>query len=87
VLIVLGVAATVASGTLLPVPVGLVVLGAVLGLVAAVDYPRHTRFDDLGILRVCALRSQRLPWSDVVAIERTPRTTAARLRALRGDGE
>lgn len=57
-----------------PRPFPLVLLG--LGLVAAVvvlaDLPVRSEFDRDGVVRICLLRRQRLPWSTVVALERTP---------------
>lgn len=82
VLLALGIGATISTSEVRGVPVALIAAGAVLGVIVAFDYPRHTRFDERGISRVCMLRTQRLRWSDIVAIERAPRRTLARVRQL-----
>jgi len=82
VLLALGTGATISSSEVRGVPIALIAVGTVLGVIVAFDYPRHTRFEEGGISRVCILRTQRLPWSDVIAIERTPRRTLARVRQL-----
>ncbi len=57
--------------------------GLVLAAGLLLDFPRHTRFGTEGMTRVCALRRQRIPWSDTVAIERAPASTTDRIRSLR----
>ena len=75
VLLALG-AAAVGSVGFRPIPATLVLLGAGLAVVVATDLPRHTRFTATGVVRVCLLRTHRIPWNRLVAIERTrPNTT------------
>jgi hypothetical protein len=80
VLTVFGAAALQGGVRLLPTAV--FALGVVLAVGVALDYPRRTHFDLEGMTRVCALRRQRLAWSDTVAIERAPPTTVDRVRDL-----
>jgi hypothetical protein len=54
-----------------PVPVLLTLLGLVAGGVVLFDLPVRSEFTADGITRVCVLRRQHLPWSTVVAVERT----------------
>ena len=61
----------------------LLIVGLVLAAGLLIDFPRHTRFGSEGIVRVCALRRQHIPWSDTVAIERAPASTTDRVRSLR----
>ncbi len=61
--------------------------GLMLAAGLLVDFPRHTRFGAEGMTRVCALRRQRIPWSDTVAIERAPASTTDRLRSLRENNQ
>lgn len=82
ILLALGIMAMVSTATVRVIPVGLVAAGVVLGVIVAFDYPRHTRFGEDGVARVCLVRTQRLPWSTIKAIERTPRRTVARVRDL-----
>lgn len=70
-----------------PVPVALAVLGAGLAGVGLLDYPRHTVFSPDGVTRVCMARRHHLPWSRLVAIERTRPTTASTVRNLVGHGQ
>lgn len=86
ILFALGSMAIVSSGAVRVIPVVLVAAGVVLGLIVALDYPRHTRFGPDGVARVCLARTQRLPWSAIQAIERTPRRTLARVRDLANRG-
>lgn len=51
-------------------PGALTVFGAIAAFVVLTDLPLRTEFDAEGLTRVCALRRQRLPWSEVVAVER-----------------
>lgn len=69
-----------ADGGYHPVPIVLVVFGAVIGAIVALDLPRRTEFDEGGLTRVCWARRHRLPWGDLVAIERTAAGRAARMR-------
>ena len=52
------------------VPVVITVLGIGAALVVLLDLPVRSEFTPDGILRVCPLRRQHLPWSRVVAVER-----------------
>lgn len=63
-----------------PLPVTLLVLGLVVGVLAGLTLPRHVIVDVEGITRVCPLRRQHLPWSDIAAIERGPGSRTARAR-------
>ena len=90
ILLGLGLAAIARADAVRLVPAGLLCLGALLGAIVLMDYPRRTSFDAQGIERVCPLRRERVPWSQVVAIDRAPHgRTQARSRALdrirRGD--
>jgi len=85
-LLALGSVAAAASGPA-PVPLLIVTLGVGLAVVTLVDMPRHTVFDDDGVTRVCWLRRHHLPWSRLVAIERTRPSTAATVRNLADRGE
>lgn len=58
------------DGGLRPLPVGLLLAGLATAGVVLFDLPLRSEFTDEGILRVCALRRQHLPWSRVVAVER-----------------
>lgn len=92
-----GLAAAVASPVLLlsfavlllsargPGPVANValVLGLGLGTVTLLDYPRRAEFDAEGVTRVCMLRRQAIPWSELVAIERTGGSARQALRSRR----
>lgn len=78
-LIGLGVWGMVLGGAR-PVPVLLIVLGGALAGVVAFDYPASTHLDSDGIHRRCLLRTQHLPWEQIVAIERSRRATADGLR-------
>lgn len=60
----------------------LLVLGAILGTIALVDYPYRCRFAPNGIQRRMALRTHHLAWTDLVALERTRPSTATVLRNL-----
>lgn len=67
-----------------PVTASVVVIGAIgvaLAVVVAWDYPLRSEFTEFGIVRVCPLRRQHLPWDRVVAIERAP--GRARIRPKR----
>jgi hypothetical protein len=81
VLMTVGVAVIVVGG-LQPVAVGLALLGATLALVTLLDYPRHAVFDHRGVTRACVARRHHLPWTRIVAIERTRPTTTASVRNL-----
>lgn len=52
------------------VPVVITALGVGAALVVLLDLPVRSEFTDEGIVRVCPLRKQHLPWSRVVAVER-----------------
>lgn len=65
-----------------PVPAALLLIGAVLAIVVLTDLPRHSRFTPDGVVRVCLLRTHRLPWSRLVAIERTRPNTMNLVRNL-----
>lgn len=67
-LLALGLAGLRAGGGV--VPVVLTVLGVGTALVVLFDLPVRSEFTDEGIVRVCPLRQQHLPWSRVVAVER-----------------
>jgi hypothetical protein len=62
--------------------------GLVLTAIVLFDLPRRAELDDTGVTRVCLLRRHRLPWSQVVAIERSRPTTlsVARTALDRRDG-
>ncbi len=81
VLMAVGVGSAVVVGVA-PAPIVLIGLGAGLGTISLLDYPRHVEFDRDGVTRVCVLRRHHLPWSRLVAIERTRPTTAASVRNL-----
>lgn len=53
------------------VPIVLTLFGLATAAVALFDLPLRTEFDDDGIVRVCVLRRHHLPWTRVVALERT----------------
>lgn len=78
-------AAVLLAGGLGPVAVLSLVVGAALGAVTLGDYPRRAVFTPAGIERVCFVRTQLLPWSEVVALERTPPKATAALRRHRED--
>jgi hypothetical protein len=80
-LLLLGGAAASGAG-FRPVPVALLLGGAVLAIVVAADLPRHTRFTEDGVVRVCLLRMHRLAWTQLVAIERTRPNTMNLVRNL-----
>jgi hypothetical protein len=84
-LLLLGGGALWSAGTLRLVPILLVGLGVALGAIVAADFPRHSVFHRHGVTRRCLLRSELLPWSRIVAIERTAPSAAGRLRDLGGD--
>lgn len=80
-------AAALATGGLMLLPAALLVLGVGLGVIVLLDLPRRVDFDRAGLTRVCWLRRQRVPWSEVVAIERTrPSTTSVARNAMNRDG-
>lgn len=79
VLVGVGIAVVTVAGPQ-PVPLGLVVVGIALALVTLLDYPRHAVFDGNGVTRVCVARRHHLPWSRLVAIERTRPTTTSSVR-------
>jgi hypothetical protein len=53
-----------------PLAYGLLTAGLVTAAVLLLDQPVRVEFDQNGVNRVCLLRRHRLPWSQVVAIER-----------------
>ncbi len=56
-----------------PVPVAGFVLGVMASLVVALDQPRRVEFGPDAIVRVCPLRTHRIAWDEVVALERLRR--------------
>lgn len=70
VVLALGVGALVRSGpglgSLVVSALGVLLVGAVL-----LDRPTRTEVTEAGLRRVCPLRTATLPWSAVIAIERT----------------
>jgi hypothetical protein len=80
-LVALGGAALL-DGGLRVFPALLLGLGLALGAVVLGDLPRRTEFAADGLTRICVLRRQHLPWSDVLAIERTQPGAATRTRNL-----
>lgn len=79
ILVTLGAAATAKSGVK-PLSGALLVIGAVLGGIALLDYPLSATFDDQGVRRRMVLRSQLLRWSRVSALDRAP--TSRRKRGV-----
>lgn len=67
-LLALGLTGLSGGGGLLSVVI--TALGLVTALVVLLDLPVRSEFTPDGILRVCPLRQQHLPWSRVVAVER-----------------
>lgn len=67
-LLALGLAGLRSGGGV--VPVVITILGVGTALVVLLDLPVRSEFTEEGILRVCPLRHQHLPWSRVVAVER-----------------
>lgn len=57
-------------------------LGLITAAVVLLDLPVRSEFDADGVTRVCPLRRHRLPWSEVVAVERLGGPSGRR----RGDG-
>ncbi|MFP5309238.1 MAG: hypothetical protein ACLGIR_06625 [Actinomycetes bacterium] len=51
-------------------------LGLGLGVVSALDVPRRVHLHADGVDRVCLLRTEHLPWRDLVALERQRGTFA-----------
>jgi hypothetical protein len=80
-LLLLGGVATLDGGPR-PLPLLFLVGGLALGVVVAFDLPTRVEFDREGLTRVCPLRRQRVPWSRVVAIERTRPGSATVARNL-----
>jgi hypothetical protein len=70
-LIVIAVAGMLANRRVHVVALIVLALGVGLGLVAALDYPRTTRFGPDGVARRSLLRVQRLPWSRIDALTRS----------------
>ncbi len=54
-----------------------VMIGAMLMLIAAFDYPLVSRCTDLGLHRRCMARRHVIPWSSVVAVELGHHTAVA----------
>ncbi len=54
------------------VPLVLVLLGVVALGAVLLDLPLRAELDADGVTRVCVLRRHRLPWTEVVALERVP---------------
>lgn len=67
-LLALGLTGLSSGGGVLPVVVTGLGVGA--ALVVLLDLPVRSEFSEEGVLRVCPLRRQHLPWSRVVAVER-----------------
>lgn len=70
-----------------PIAVGALAIGLGLAVVAVLDYPIRSELSAEGVRRVCLLRSQLLPWSELVAIERAPGSARSALRRRREDGQ
>ena len=70
------------DGGLRPFPLLLVAVGGALLLVALLDYSYTVRLDARGIARRTVIRTQVLPWSRLVALERTRPATATVMRNL-----
>ncbi len=51
-------------------PIVITALGVGTALIVLLDLPMRSEFTPDGIVRVCPLRRQHLPWSRVVAVER-----------------
>lgn len=71
-LVALAVYAMVRAGRLAPVAVVIGCVGAVLLLVALLDYPWRAILSPGGITRWSPLRRHRLGWDDVEALRRAP---------------
>ena len=71
----LGAAAVRASGTA-PGAVVALALAAIAAGVLLLDLPRRTEVDATGVVRVCLLRRERIPWDRAVAVERQRRRFA-----------
>lgn len=54
-----------------PVVLVLLVLGALSAGVVLLDLPLRSEFDGDGVVRVCVLRRHRVPWDQVIALERS----------------
>lgn len=80
-LITLGVAALQDGFRWLPASI--LLAGCVLAVGVLLDFPRHTRFTPVGIVRRCALRAHHIPWAEDITIERAPATTVDRVRSLK----
>jgi hypothetical protein len=79
--VLLGVGSVaVGTGGLRAFPLLLVVLGTVLMLVVLVDYPHRVTVDRTGVSRHTLLRTQRLGWDQLVAMERTRPATSTVVR-------
>ena len=72
----------IAGGGFRGVPVGVVVVGLVLAVGVAWDFPSRVHFDRSGVTRVCLLRRHHLPWSSLVAIDRSRPNGHTTLRNL-----
>lgn len=59
-----------ATGSNNVVPAGVLLLGLAALSVVLFDLPMRSEFTEEGVTRVCPLRRQHLPWSEVVAVER-----------------
>lgn len=70
------------DGGLRLLPSLLVLAGLGLLLVALLDYPHTVTIRDAGIVRHSVLRTQTLPWDELVALERTRPSTSAVMRNL-----
>ena len=71
----LGAAALRAAGVAPGAVIALAVAGLAL-VVLLLDLPRRTEVDADGVVRVCLLRHERIPWDRVVAVERQRRRFA-----------
>lgn len=69
VLLTLGVVGL--GGGVRAIPVALTALGLVATVVVLFDLPLRSEFTTEGITRYCILRRQHLPWTRVVAVERS----------------
>jgi hypothetical protein len=65
-----------------PVPVTFILVGAALGAVVLMDYPRRVRFDRAGVHRICPLRRHSLGWERLASFERPRPSSTATLRNM-----
>ena len=72
----------ISGGGVRGVPIAVVVIGVVLAVGVAYDFPSRTRFDGSGLTRVCLIRHHHVPWEQVAAIERTRPNSSTTMRNL-----